>query len=207
MPRPSSTALDDGGEVVVEQDEVGHFAADVRAALTHGHADIGTLQRGRIVDPVAGHRHDLTLRLQRFDEQQLLLRPHAREHIHLASARRAECGASILVEVLPGEHPHARDADLMRNGQCRRGMVTGDHDHADTGVQRCPDGLRHLRPRRIPEQREAQQRQVVFGFAGRARDRQDAKSLFARTPRLSLSRTRDPPRSGRTARAEPPGLP
>ena len=45
--------LDDGGEVVVEQHEVGDLAADVGSALTHRDADVRTLQCGGIIDAVS----------------------------------------------------------------------------------------------------------------------------------------------------------
>ena len=33
---------------------------DVGAGLTHGDADVGLVQRRAVVDPIAGHRHDVT---------------------------------------------------------------------------------------------------------------------------------------------------
>ena len=50
---------DDGGEVVVGQNEVGGFLGDVGAALAHRAADVGGLERGCVVHAVAGHRHDM----------------------------------------------------------------------------------------------------------------------------------------------------
>ncbi len=85
---------DDGGEVVVEEHQIGHLAADVGPALPHRHADIGPLERGRVVDTVARHGHDLALRLQRLDQPQLLLGAHPGEHVHLAE--RPSRGASAL---------------------------------------------------------------------------------------------------------------
>ena len=38
------------------------------------------LERGRIVDTVPGHRHDLAVRLERVDDTELLLRHDPREH-------------------------------------------------------------------------------------------------------------------------------
>lgn len=47
----------DGLEVVVHQDHVGRLLADVGSRLAHGHADVGRLQRHRVVDAVARHGH------------------------------------------------------------------------------------------------------------------------------------------------------
>ena len=55
--------------------------SDVTANLRHrARGEPDAEQR----DSVPRHGHDLALRLQRLDELQLLLRPHAREHVHLA---------------------------------------------------------------------------------------------------------------------------
>jgi hypothetical protein len=57
--------MHDGGEVVVEQHHVRRLARDVGAALAHRHADVGRLQRRRVVHAVAGHGGELAGRLQR----------------------------------------------------------------------------------------------------------------------------------------------
>ena len=77
--RPSSTACDDRREVVVGQDHVGGLAGDVGARLAHRDADVGGLERGRVVDAVAGHRDDLAHRLQRLRDAHLVLGNDARE--------------------------------------------------------------------------------------------------------------------------------
>jgi hypothetical protein len=62
--------------------------------LAHRHSNIRPFERRGVVYTIAGHRHDVTLRLQCFDEAQLLLGPHAREDIHssvpLASCREVQ---------------------------------------------------------------------------------------------------------------------
>ena len=65
---------DDRGEVVVEQDQVGGLARHVGARSAHGDADVGLLERRAVVDPVAGHRHDVARRLQGAGDAQLVLR-------------------------------------------------------------------------------------------------------------------------------------
>ena len=62
MRRPSADRADDRREVVVEQHERGGLARHVGAALAHGDADVGGLERRRVVHAVAGHRHDLAAR-------------------------------------------------------------------------------------------------------------------------------------------------
>ena len=51
-----------------------------RRARAHRDADVGVLQRQRVVDAVAGHRDDVPARLQRLDHRPLLVRRHPTEH-------------------------------------------------------------------------------------------------------------------------------
>ncbi len=55
----------DGGEVVVEQDQVCSFLADIRSVDAHSHTDVGGLQRRSIIDTIAGHGHIMSFLLQR----------------------------------------------------------------------------------------------------------------------------------------------
>ena len=83
-PAAEPNAADDRGEAVVEEHEVGRLACDVGAALAHGDADMGGLQRRGVVDPVAGHGDDFAVGLERLDQRELLLRPDAGEDPHAA---------------------------------------------------------------------------------------------------------------------------
>ena len=64
---------DDRAEIVVEQDDRRGLARDIGAAPAHGDADMGGLERRRVVDAVTGHGDDLAVRLERLDDAQLLL--------------------------------------------------------------------------------------------------------------------------------------
>ena len=76
-------ALLDGGldarEVVVGEHDVGGLTRGGGAGLAHRDADVGLLERRRVVDPVAGHRDHVSARLQRPHEAQLVLGRDARE--------------------------------------------------------------------------------------------------------------------------------
>jgi hypothetical protein len=64
----------DGGEVVIEQHQVGGLAGHVGARLAHRHPDRRLAQRRRIVDAVAGHGHHMAAAAQRLGDAQLVLR-------------------------------------------------------------------------------------------------------------------------------------
>ncbi len=69
---------DDAREVVVLQHHVRRVLRHVGAGDAHGDADVRLLQRRRVVDAVAGHRHDVPARLQGLHDVQLLLGLHPR---------------------------------------------------------------------------------------------------------------------------------
>ena len=66
--------LDDGGEVVVGEDHAGGVLGHLGAGDAHGHADVGLLQGGGVVDPVAGHGHQGAPLLPGPDDADLMLR-------------------------------------------------------------------------------------------------------------------------------------
>jgi hypothetical protein len=67
----SSRARADAAQVALDQRDLGAVHGDVGAGA-HGDADIGLGQRRRIVDAVAGHRHDASFPLQAFDQRQFV---------------------------------------------------------------------------------------------------------------------------------------
>ena len=122
---------DDRGEVVVGQHHVGRLLRHVGAGDAHRHADVGGLQRGRIVHAVAGHGDDRAARLQRLDDAQLVLGIDARVDRHLAH-RAPERVVGHLLELRAGDRtPLASDAELRGDDRGGGRMVAGDHDRAD----------------------------------------------------------------------------
>src|SRR3546814_11565909 len=59
--------------MVVEEHHGGGFLRRLGPLDAHGYADIGLLERRRIVDAVAGHGDNLALRLQSANDAQLVL--------------------------------------------------------------------------------------------------------------------------------------
>ena len=63
---------DDGGEVVVEEDQACGFARHVGAVFAHGDTDIGLGKRRRIVYAVSGHGNKLPAGLKGGDDPDFL---------------------------------------------------------------------------------------------------------------------------------------
>jgi len=68
----------DRGEVVVGQDHVGGFFGHIGAGDAHGDTDVGLLERRRVVDPIAGHRHHVTVLPERLHQAQFVFRADPR---------------------------------------------------------------------------------------------------------------------------------
>ena len=62
----------EGAEVVVDEDHLPGLLGDL-AARPHRDADVGLLERGGVVDGVAGHRDDVAVLLHEPGEAQLVL--------------------------------------------------------------------------------------------------------------------------------------
>ena len=66
-------------ELAVEQHELGDRAGR-RGTVPHRDADVGVLERERVVDTIACHRDGVAARLQPLDDPPLLLRTHPSEN-------------------------------------------------------------------------------------------------------------------------------
>ena len=128
---------DDAGEVVVEQNQVGRFLGHVGTAHAHGDADVGGLQRRRVVHAVAGHGDDLALFLQRLDDEHFLLGGDAREDDLRRIQRQLQLRGGHAAHFIANDHHWLiclHQADFACNGARRVRVVAGDHDDADAGA-------------------------------------------------------------------------
>lgn len=127
------------------------------------------LQGGRVVDPVAGHRHHLAVGLQRLDDAQLLRRQDAGEDAHPTQAAAQRVGRQGR-DLLP-RHDAGRDVETggAGDGQGRRRVVAGDHHHLDAGAARLLQRRRRIRPEGIDEAEQAGEPEGdVLRFVGEA---------------------------------------
>ena len=151
--------LDDRREVVVGEDHRRGFLRDLGAGDPHGDADVGPLQRGRVVHAVAGHRDDVALPLERVDESHLVLRRYPRDHADVVD-RRVELVVGHRLELGAGDRA-AGDAELLGDRRGRGGMVAGDHAHLDAGLVRDRDRRLRRRPRRVDDADQREHGQPV----------------------------------------------
>ena len=61
-------------QVIGHEDDVGTGEGQVGSDASHGDGHVGTRQRRGIVDPVANHRHPVSLFTQGLDHRRLLFR-------------------------------------------------------------------------------------------------------------------------------------
>src|SRR5207253_5732143 len=73
-----SDRVDDGGEVVILQHDVGRFACHVGACLAHRYPNVSSGQCGSVVDAITGDCHPFTLVLQDLHNAQFVCWSRAR---------------------------------------------------------------------------------------------------------------------------------
>ena len=129
------------------------------------------LERGRVVDAVAGHRDDLAERLERMHEAQLLLRCDSREHVDVLDAPR-QLGIVEQLEISAGQHVvRGAQPDLATDVARGARVIAGHHHDAHAGRVALGDRPRDRRTDRVREPDEADQleREVVLLLRQRAR--------------------------------------
>ena len=132
-PAPELDGLDDRREVVVGQDHRRGLLRDLGAGDAHGDADVGPLERRRVVHAVAGHGDDVALALERVDQADLVLRRDARDDADavdlVRGLRRRSCAANSAPVIARPSMP-----ELLRDRLGGDRVVAGDHAHLDAGV-------------------------------------------------------------------------
>eukprot|EP00053_Salpingoeca_punica_P015069 m.137833 g.137833 ORF g.137833 m.137833 type:complete len:1067 (-) comp16613_c0_seq1:133-3333(-) len=144
---------DNGGEVVVGEDHGGGALGD-RGAGAHGHADVGLLQGGGVVDTVAGHGDNLGLVLQVADDATLVGGLDTGKEVGaldglalllLAHGVKLLAGVGLVADILRlGE-----DANAAADGNGGVLVVAGDDNDADAGRSTSLDRGLDLLARRV----------------------------------------------------------
>ena len=119
--------------------------------MSHRDADVGGLQRRRVVDAVAGHRHDCAPRAAA-PGRSAACAPGSRARrrtpsltVRSSASSRHASGARAPVTA----RASVGDAELLGDDRGGLRMIAGDHDRADAGALRASHGLRRLVPWRI----------------------------------------------------------
>ena len=190
---PLGDGRDDGGEVVVQQHQVGGFARHVGAAASHRHADVGRLEGRAVVHAVAGHRDDVPSRSKRPGDPQLVLRGHPAHDDAVMVEQRAERRlVGRQVTTLEDDGVGSEQADLGGDGASRAGVVTRDHRHLDAGLAAGGDGVGGARPWRVLQTDEAEQLQVALDLVGEAGPAWIRARSSGLTVRVATAITRSP---------------
>ena len=170
---PFFDGIDDGGKVVIHKHHIGGIFGNVGTGFSHCAANIGFLQSGRIIDSVAGHGDDFSLRLKGFYETHFVGRRNTGiDTVAVYHIRKFSIGK--LLQFRPGHNFAVVFADAKRLADGRGGqfVVPGDHNRPDTGTPAPCDGERRLFSRRIHKGGKADKDQVivtVFMYGRRSR--------------------------------------
>ena len=162
--------VDDAREVVVGEDHVGRLFGDVRAGDAHRDADVGRLQRRRVVHAVAGHRHDMPHALEGLGDLHLVLGRDPREEDVLGRKRLFEPLVGHVVEFVAGDDPGLLaldDADAAGDRLGGQTVVAGDHDDLDAGGVALFDRDGDLVSRRVHHRHEPDEHEVALGVRRR----------------------------------------
>ena len=145
----------DRGEIIIEEYDRGGFARHIRSAPAHRNADMGGLERRRIIHAIARHCNNLAIGFQSFNDAQLLLRHDAREDRDLAHAL-AQSGIIHRIKISAAQNMRAINASLLRNGACSGWIITRDHHHANASCATFRNRLRHAFTQRISQACQAE---------------------------------------------------
>jgi len=171
---PPQNRVDDARERVVEQHDVAGLLRHGGSPLPHGEPDVRVVQRRGVVRPVARHRDDFSLLLERLHQLQFVRGARPREHLQFVEQPQP-CLRSVdhRLELVPRQQRELRlrpvadqpylTADLAR----RLPVVAGDDLHADTRPRAGADGVGHVVAHRVGDSCESEPCQPLHKALGR----------------------------------------
>jgi hypothetical protein len=141
---------DDRRDVVVGEHNVRRLFRHLRSPAAHRDADVGSAQRRRIIDSVAGDDDDLAGTPEERGDAELLCRVDARQH-RVAAQPLEQFAIRRPVHVVAVEDLQFAAAEADAVGDRARGawMVTGEHHDADASAAAGGDRGGHFWPRRV----------------------------------------------------------
>ncbi|KAJ6439395.1 LOW QUALITY PROTEIN: fungal specific transcription factor [Purpureocillium lavendulum] len=161
---------DDGAEAGGEEDNVGRRLGRLRRALD-GDAAVGLLERGRVVDAIAGHGGEMAALLQHLDDGVLVLGVDlgeavgALDKVVLDAAGEPAVDELLRVVDLGAEGQHL--ARLLGDGD----GVAGEHLDGHAQVRGLDDGLGRVLARGVEHGQQAEQDPVAVVLLATPRER------------------------------------
>ncbi len=160
--RPSRTAATIEAKLSSSEHHLRRLLGGFGALAAHCDADVGALQRRRIVDAITGHRHHCVAGLQGFDNAELVLGAGAGEDRGMLGHLPEGGPIEPVQPVASGDPVVIEQAELPADRGRSGGMVAGDHLYPDSGRPALGHGRDGIVPRRIDHAENAEEDDAVF---------------------------------------------
>ena len=155
--------VDDGTEIIIQQDNRRCFARNIRSALAHRDADMRRLERRRVIDPVSGHRNDFACGLVGIHDPQFLFGHDPREHGHIIE-KLGESGVVHRLQLRACQHFAIGNARLKRDGAGSGSIIAGDHHHPYASTAALCDCGRHALANGVGKANQANQFELIVAL-------------------------------------------
>ncbi len=160
---------DQGVEIVLFQDHIGHFPGDIGAGAAHGDAHVRGLEGRAVVDAVAGHGDHPPACCEAWTISSLLLGlTREKTWTRFARAWRVWGSISARWEASRISRGHIlAQAQFLADGIGGGALVAGDHDGVDAGPLEGGDGFAHPFPDGVHHAHHAQPGEAIVSLQGR----------------------------------------
>jgi hypothetical protein len=165
--------VEDRSKVIVGEHDIRSLLGDIGTGLTHGNTNVGTLERGRVVDTVTGHGDEALATVKSLNHADLGLGSATGDNERKAG-KLINLLIGELVEIVSGHnhslgdigsdlvHAGRQDADLEGDGTGGLRVVTSQHVDADTSLVEHGDGRTRLGAGRVVEADKTAEGEVVL---------------------------------------------
>ena len=153
--------------VIVGKNHVSGFLSHIRPRNTHRYANIGTFDGRRIVHTVSCHCHNFVIGLQRVHDAHFMFGGNTGKDIGILD-NILEFIIVEMIDLRAGHHlfAGAQQSNLFSHCPGRIGIITGDHDRANTSQARMFERRLHLDTRWIDHAHQPNKDEIFFQFIG-----------------------------------------
>ena len=153
----------DGGEVVVCKDHVGHVFRNVGSGNAHTDADIRTLNGRSIVDTVAGHGGDFAFCFPCFYDANFVFRLNPGiDRVFFHDGFKFAFGNFIQLGAGDGLRSIGKDVQFLGDGDRGVDVVPGNHHGTDSGRTAFFNGRFDLGTNRVDHAGQTYEGQIIF---------------------------------------------